>query len=60
MLKLTVGPYVGKLVEQIGETALDNGWLSYITYARNSNPSKSKVIKIGNKFDLLWIRNENF
>jgi hypothetical protein len=41
---------VGKIAEQIGET--ENGWLSYITYARNNNPSKSEVIKIGNKFDL--------
>jgi putative colanic acid biosynthesis glycosyltransferase len=43
---------VGKIAEQIGETVLENGWLSYITYARNNNPSKSEVIKIGNKFDL--------
>ncbi len=43
---------VGKIAEQIGETVLENGWQSYITYARNINPSKSKVIKIGNKFDL--------
>ena len=43
---------VGKIAEQIGETVLENGWESYITYARNNNPSKSQVIKIGNKFDL--------
>ncbi|MDX6182207.1 glycosyltransferase [Flavobacterium sp. Fl-77] len=43
---------VGKIAEQIGETVLEEGWLSYITYARNINPSKSEVIKIGNKFDL--------
>lgn len=43
---------VGKIAEQIGETVIKNGWLSYITYARNNNPSKSEVIKIGNKFDL--------
>lgn len=43
---------VGKIAEQIGETVLENGWSSFITYARNNNPSKSEVIKIGNKFDL--------
>jgi putative colanic acid biosynthesis glycosyltransferase len=43
---------VGKIAEQIGETVLEKGWSSYITYARNNNPSKSEVIKIGNKLDL--------
>lgn len=45
---------VGRIAEQIGETVLENGWLSYITYARNNNPSKSEVIKIGKKLDLYW------
>jgi glycosyltransferase involved in cell wall biosynthesis len=43
---------VGKIAEQIGEVVIEQGWKSYITYARNNNPSKSEVIKIGNKFDL--------
>lgn len=43
---------VGRIAEQIGETVLQKGWSSYITYARNHNPSKSEVIKIGNKLDL--------
>lgn len=43
---------VGKIAEQIGETVLENGWLSYVTFARNNNPSKSAVIKIGTKLDL--------
>ncbi len=43
---------VGKIAEQIGEIVLERGWSSYITYARNNNPSKSTVIKIGNKLDL--------
>jgi putative colanic acid biosynthesis glycosyltransferase len=45
---------VGRIAEQIGEVVLENGWASYITYARNNNPSKSEVIKIGNKIDLYW------
>lgn len=45
---------VGRISEQIGETLIENGWQSYITYARNNNLSKSEVIKIGNKLDLYW------
>lgn len=43
---------VGRIAEQIGELAIEDGWSSYITYARNNNPSKSEVIKIGSKIDL--------
>ncbi len=43
---------VGRIAEQIGGVVLDNGWSSYITYARNINPSKSKLIRIGNKIDI--------
>jgi len=45
---------VGRIAEQIGEVALDNGWESYITYARNYLPSKSRVIRIGTKWDIYW------
>ena len=44
---------VGRIAEQIGQTALDAGWESYITYARNHQPSKSTTIKIGNKLDVM-------
>ena len=43
---------VGRIAEQIGERIVDRGWESYITFARNNLPSKSKVIRIGNKFDV--------
>jgi glycosyltransferase involved in cell wall biosynthesis len=45
---------VGRIAEQIGGVALDNGWESYITYARNHLPSKSTVVKIGTKWDIYW------
>lgn len=45
---------VGRIAEQIGQKAIDSGWESYITYARNNQPSKSNVIKIGNKLDVYW------
>lgn len=45
---------VGRIAEQIGETVIQNKWTSYVTYARKSNPSQSKVVKIGSKFDVYW------
>jgi glycosyltransferase involved in cell wall biosynthesis len=45
---------VGRIAEQIGQVAINNGWESYITYARNHLPSKSKVIQIGTKWDVYW------
>ncbi|ANF53182.1 glycosyl transferase [Chryseobacterium glaciei] len=44
---------VGRIAEHIGEKAIENGWDSYIAYARDNNPSKSKVIRIGGKADLI-------
>ncbi len=45
---------VGKIAEQIGETAMTNGWGSYITYSRSFLPSKSTLVKIGNRADIYW------
>jgi len=45
---------VGRIAEQIGEKIIDKGWESYITFARNNLPSKSKTIRIGKKVDVLW------
>jgi len=42
----------GRIAEQIGVVAIAKGWNSYITYARGFNPSQSKTIKIGNKFNI--------
>lgn len=42
----------GKIAEQIGLCAQANGWESYIAYGRWCNPSKSHLIKIGNKLDM--------
>jgi glycosyltransferase involved in cell wall biosynthesis len=41
----------GRIVEQIGNFFISNGWQSYIAFGRSSNESKSKTIKIGNEFD---------
>ena len=45
---------VGRIAEQIGHVAIQQGWESYITYARNYLPSQSKTMRIGNKFDVYW------
>lgn len=42
----------GRIAEQIGLLAMKEGWESYIAYGRYCNPSKSKLIKIGNKIDV--------
>lgn len=41
----------GKIAEQIGLCAMAHGWESYVAYGRWSNPSKSKLIKVGDKLD---------
>lgn len=41
----------GKIAEQIGLCAMNHGWESYIAYGRYCNPSKSHLIKIGNKLE---------
>ena len=43
----------GKICESIGNAALAHGFDSYIAYGREYNPSKSKLIKIGGKFNVL-------
>lgn len=42
----------GKIAEQIGLCAMAYGWESYIAYGRMMNPSKSKLIKIGSRWDV--------
>ena len=42
----------GKIAEQIGFCAMRHGWESFIAYGRWCNPSKSHLIKIGNKLDM--------
>lgn len=41
----------GKIAEQIGYEAIRQGWNSYIAYGRISQPSTSKLIKIGGKLN---------
>lgn len=41
----------GKIVGEIGDEAIKNGWESYIVYGREYLPSNSVDIKIGNKLE---------
>lgn len=42
----------GRIAEEIGQTAIESGWKSYIAYGRNDRPSQSELIKIGNDWDI--------
>lgn len=42
----------GRIADEIGELAIENGWESYIAYGRKERPSKSKLIKIGSEIEI--------
>jgi glycosyltransferase involved in cell wall biosynthesis len=44
----------GQIAEAIGNVAMEQGWISYIAYGRRPRASKSKLIKIGTKWDIGW------
>lgn len=42
----------GRITEQIGNMAIQNGWESYIAYGRSKRDSQLKSIKVGGKIDV--------
>lgn len=42
----------GRIAEDIGRTAIENGWESWIAYGRNHNPSSSNLIRVGSDYDV--------
>lgn len=42
----------GRIAEEIGQTAMDNGYDTYFAYGRIANKSKNKLIKIGNSLNV--------
>ncbi len=42
----------GRIVEEIGQTAINRGWQSHIAYGRNEQPSQSQLLKIGTDWDI--------
>lgn len=43
----------GKIAEQIGLCAQAHGWESYLAYGRMMNPSKNKLVFVGDKWSVL-------
>lgn len=44
----------GKIAEAIGRLAINRGWESWIAYGRGTPQSKSRLIRIGNDWDMRW------
>lgn len=44
----------GVIAEEIGRLALGNGWESKIAYGRRARESRSELIRVGGKFDMIW------
>ena len=42
----------GRIAEDLGRIAISNGWESWIAYGRGNPTSASKLIRIGNDFDM--------
>ena len=50
-LSANVGSH-GRIAEEIGKAAIEQGWRSVIAYGRAANPSKNVLIRIGSNFDI--------
>lgn len=44
----------GRIAEEIGLTAMSEGWESYIAFGRDEQPSRSHTVRIGNDWDIRW------
>lgn len=44
----------GKIAEQIGKIAINQGWNSFFAYSRGKNESQSEIIRIGGKMNMYW------
>ncbi|MEA4839387.1 MAG: glycosyltransferase [Bacteroidales bacterium] len=44
----------GRIAEEIGKLAIEQGWESYIAYGRVKRPSVSHTIKVGTNWDIRW------
>lgn len=43
----------GRIIKELGQTAYQNGWNSYIAYGRKFQPRKSELIRIGSVWDVV-------
>lgn len=44
----------GKIAEAIGQLAINRGWESWIAYGRGTPQSESRLIRIGNDWNMRW------
>lgn len=54
---LRVSTSTGRIMQEIGELAIRNGWESYISYSRGRDgikPCSSKLVPVGNKWSVAW------
>mgnify|MGYP000741879242 CR=1 FL=1 len=54
---LRVSTSTGRIMQEIGELAMQNGWESYVTYSKGRDGLKacsSKIITVGNKRSVVW------
>ena len=54
---LRVSTSTGRIMQEIGELAMQNGWGSYIAYGKGRDgilPCKSQIVPIGGKWSTLW------
>lgn len=42
----------GRLAEDIGDVAIENGWISYVAFGRDFHPSRSNLIHIGGRLNI--------
>lgn len=54
---LRVNTSTGRIMQEIGELAMQNGWESYIAYSEGRDgikPCKSQLIPVGNRWSVAW------
>lgn len=54
---LRISTSTGRIMQEIGELAMQNGWESYIAYSKgrdNIKPCLSHLVPVGNKRSVLW------
>lgn len=52
---LRISTSTGRIMQEIGELAMQNGWESYVAYGRDSRGEcQSHIIQIGNKWSIYW------
>ncbi len=54
---LRVNTSTGRIMQEIGELAMQHGWESYIAYSRGRDgikPCKSQLIPVGNRWSVAW------